>query len=290
MYVNTENKYLLSPTAGYAENGKSIFTPARRRYSFHFHISFYSHYSHVKTPSPVKTAFFFISTGARPSASCNILSSPGSVPLREPAGRRRRNRGHRADPSAHPDHRYRSRTRQKRPSLHVCKYLIPTVQVLPQPSRRTSQALPPAPLSAAHTPIHAARRIIVAACIAAARQRYTDRPAVPAPRMRQALREILMDHVAVPSPVNHHMVCQALHQLVRRPRPVAVNPINLPAGRLQARSYFIQSHNPFIHTLRKEILPAFHHFLFIFLTSPDSTPTPASFRFSTILSISDAAR
>lgn len=96
--------------------------------------------------------------------------------------------------------------------------------------------------------------------------------------------------MAVPAPVNHHMICQALHQLVRCSRPVAVNTVNPTAGSLQARSYFIQSHNPFIHILRKEILPSPHHFLFNFLTSPDSTPTPASFRFSTILSISDAAR
>ena len=116
---------------------------------FHSHISFYVH---VKTPSPAKTASFLISTGARSSASCNILFSPESVHRREPAGRRHRNQGHKANPSAYPDHRCRSRTRQKQPSLHVCKYLILTVQALPPPSRRTSQALPPAPLSAAHAP------------------------------------------------------------------------------------------------------------------------------------------
>ena len=51
---------------------------------FHSHISFYVH---VKTPSPAKTASFLISTGARSSASCNILFSPESVHRREPAGR-----------------------------------------------------------------------------------------------------------------------------------------------------------------------------------------------------------
>ena len=109
---------------------KSIFTPAREDTLFHFHISFYVH---VKRRLPDKTASFLISTGARSSASCNILFSPKSAHRREPAGRRHRNRGHKADPSAYPDHRCRSRTPSKAAISACVKYLIPTVQFFHSP-------------------------------------------------------------------------------------------------------------------------------------------------------------